>query len=165
MAGYGVLYLDMNLPPRLADHPTVQAVRARRRPEPAGVIDADWLRELCLAAGADDVAFASVDNPELVSEREHVEAALPGTRSYISLVVRMNRDNVRSVARSVANQEFHRTGELINEAAHRITRALQDAGHRVVNPSATFPMEMDRSPGQDLGGLAQAGRSGGRAWA
>ena len=41
-------------------------------------------------AAHDDVAFAAVDNPELASEREHVETALPGTRSYISLVVRMN---------------------------------------------------------------------------
>ncbi len=89
------------IPARLADHPTVRKVRSRtvRRP---GVIDADWLREVCLNAGADDVAFASVDNPELASEREHVDAALPGTRSYISLVVKMNRDNVRSTARSVA---------------------------------------------------------------
>ena len=38
-----------------------------------------------------------------------------------------------------------RSGEIMNEAAHRITRVLQDAGHRVVNPSATFPMEMDRA--------------------
>ena len=68
--------------------------------------------------------------------------------SYISLVVKMNRDNVRSTARSVANQEFHRSGEIMNEAAHRITRALQDAGHRAINPSTTFPMEMDRFPGR-----------------
>ena len=60
----------------------------------------------------------------------------------------MNRDNVRSPARSVANQEFHRSGEIINEAAHRITRTLQDAGHRALNPSATFPMEMDKFPGR-----------------
>jgi len=101
-----------------------------------------------LSAGADDVAFASVDNPDLASEREHVESALPGAKTFISLVVRMNRDNVRSSTRSVANQEFHRSGEVINEAAHRITRALEDAGHRAVNPSATFPMEMDRFPGR-----------------
>ena len=132
---------------RLANHPTVRKMQGRKT-EPPGVIDADWLREICLAAGADDVAFASVDNPDLVSEREHVESALRGTKSYISLVVRMNRDNVRSPARSVANQEFHRTGEIINEAAHRITRALQDAGHRALNPSATFPMEMDKYPGR-----------------
>ena len=68
----------------------------RARPKSPGVIDADWLRQVCLDAGADDVAFASVDNPDLASEREHVDAALPGTQSYISLVVKMNRDNVRS---------------------------------------------------------------------
>jgi Fe-S-cluster-containing hydrogenase component 2 len=135
------------IPQRLADHPTVQKVMARHT-EPPGVIDADWLRQLCLDAGADDVAFARVDNPALASEVEHVDNALPGARSYISLVVKMNRDNVRSPARSVANQEFHRSGEIINEAAHRITRTLEDAGHRTLNPSATFPMEMDNFPGR-----------------
>ncbi|WP_185292683.1 epoxyqueuosine reductase [Mycolicibacterium litorale] len=135
------------LPARLAAHPTVQAVAARPRRRP-GVVDAAWLREVCLRSGADDVAFASVGDPALASEQSHAEAALPGARSYVSLVVRMNRDNVRSTARSVANQEFHRSGEIINEAAHRITRALQDAGHRALNPSATFPMEMDRYPGR-----------------
>ncbi|STZ60587.1 4Fe-4S binding protein [Mycolicibacterium tokaiense] len=133
--------------PRIADHPTVRTVLARSSPKP-GVIDAGWLRQVCLEAGADDVGFASVANPALVSEAEHVEAAQPGARSYLSLVVKMNRDNVRSTARSVANQEFHRTGEIINEAAHRITRTLQDAGYRALNPSATFPMEMDRYPGR-----------------
>lgn len=132
---------------RLDDHPTVRKVRARPRRAP-GVVDADWLRRVCLEAGADDVAFVSADNPELASEHEHADAALPGVRSYISLVVRMNRDNVRSSARSVANQEFHRSGEIMNEAAHRITRALQDAGHRAINPSMSFPMEMDRYPGR-----------------
>lgn len=112
------------------------------------MLDADWLRDICLAAGADDVAFAAVDNPDLASEMPHVEQALPGTRSYISLVVKMNRENVRSTARSVANQEFHRSGEILNEAAHRITRTLEDRGYRALNPSATFPMEMDRFPGR-----------------
>jgi Fe-S-cluster-containing hydrogenase component 2 len=123
------------------------ARQADRAPRPE-VLDADWLRSICLDAGADDVAFASVDNPDLVSEISHVQEALPGTRSYISLVVKMNRDNVRSTARSVANQEFHRSGEILNEAAHRITRTLEDRGYRALNPSATFPMEMDRFPGR-----------------
>ncbi len=135
------------IPARLAEHPTVRKVRSRTVERP-GVIDADWLRKVCLDAGADDVAFASVEHPELASEREHVDAALPGTLSYISLVVKMNRDNVRSTARSVANQEFHRSGEIMNEAAHRITRALEDAGYRAINPSMSFPMEMDRFPGR-----------------
>jgi ferredoxin len=103
----------------------VRKVRSRAPACKPGVIDAEWLREVCLAAGADDVAFASVDNRDLTPEREHVETALPGTK-LISLVVRMNREDVRSPARSVANQEFHRSGE----------------------PSATFPMEMDKFPGR-----------------
>jgi len=44
------------------------------RSEPPGVIDAEWLRRVCLEAGADDVAFASVDDPALASEVEHVAA-------------------------------------------------------------------------------------------
>ncbi|WP_260860450.1 hypothetical protein [Mycobacterium tilburgii] len=39
----------------------------------------------------------------------------------------MNCDNIRSTARSVANQEFHRSGELLNGTAYRIVRRLQDA--------------------------------------
>ncbi|WP_239154892.1 (4Fe-4S)-binding protein [Amycolatopsis sp. FDAARGOS 1241] len=90
----------------------------------------------------------SLDHADLAGERPHVLSALPGTRSLVSLVVRMNRDNLRTPARSVANQEFHRSGEIINEAARTITRALQDAGHRALNPAATFPMEKDRFPGR-----------------
>ena len=135
------------LPPRIAAHPTVRKMMGRKTERP-DVIDADWLRQVCLEAGADDVAFASVDNPDLASELEQVDGALPGARSYISFVVKMNRDNVRSPARSVANQEFHRSGEILNEAAHRITRTLQDKGYRALNPSATFPMEMDKFPGR-----------------
>src|SRR4029078_7529310 len=106
-----------NIPTRLADHPTVRKVRSRKTEKP-GVIDADWLRQVCLDAGADDVAFASVEKHGLAGEREHVDAALPGVQSYISLVVKMNRDNVRSTARSVANQEFHRSGGGMNTDDH-----------------------------------------------
>ncbi|HZA11852.1 (4Fe-4S)-binding protein [Mycobacterium sp.] len=136
------------LPKKLAQHPTVRAVRSRTNRVKPAVIDADWLRRMCLDAGADDVGFVSVHHPDLSSEHAHVEAALPGTKSLLSLVVRMNRDNVRSTARSVANQEFHRSGEIANEAAHRIVRQLQDAGYRALNPSMSFPMEMEKFPGR-----------------
>jgi len=38
--------------------------RTRQKP---GALNADWLREISLVAGADDVAVASVDNPDLAS--------------------------------------------------------------------------------------------------
>lgn len=138
------------LPAKPAAHPSVRAVLARRRTggiaRPSAVIDADWLRELCLAAGADDAAPVSLDHPDLAGEREHVQSALPGTRTLIAMAVRMNRDNCRSPARSVANQEFHQADEQANHAARRVTQALQDAGYRALNPSVGFPQERDRFP-------------------
>ncbi|NUP03861.1 MAG: epoxyqueuosine reductase [Nonomuraea sp.] len=142
------------LPAKLAAHPSVRAVLARRATGDAGrppaVIDAGRLRELCLAAGADDVAAVSLDHPDLAGEREHARSALPGTRSLIAMAVRMNRDNCRSPARSAANQEFHQTDEQANHTARNVTQALQDAGYRALNPSVGFPQEMDRFPSERI---------------
>src|SRR6266496_2507050 len=62
------------------------------------MLDASWLRQLCLDAGADDVGFVELERPSLAEERPHIERAFPRTRSLISFVVRMNRENVRSPA-------------------------------------------------------------------
>lgn len=140
------------LPAKLAEHPSVRAVLARQETEgartPPPVIDADWLRELCLRVGADDAAAVSLDHPDLAGEVEYARTALPGAKSMISLVGRMNRDNVRSVARSVANKEFHQTDEHLGLAAREVVTTLQDKGYRAVNPSIGFPMEVDRYPGR-----------------
>jgi NAD-dependent dihydropyrimidine dehydrogenase PreA subunit len=134
--------------PRLDDHPSV--VRHRRRParETAGRLDAGWLRGLCLEAGADDVGFVAIDRPELDDQRAEILRLYPWTRGLISIVCRMNREPIRSPARSVANLEFHHTGDHTNEVAHRIVAALEAEGIRSVNPSMGFPMEMDRYPGK-----------------
>lgn len=126
-------------------HPTVKAHRQKpalqKTSEP---LDAVWLRQLCFEAGADDVGFVEVDRPALAGERPHIQRAFPHTRSLISFVLRMNRDNVRSPARSVANSEFHHTGDEVNDVARRITAALERAGIRALNPPMGFPMEADR---------------------
>ena len=109
-----------------------------------GPLDAAWLRELCMAAGADDVGFVEVERPALAGERAHLAAAFPRTRSLISVVLRMNRDNVRSPARSVANSEFHHTGDAVDHVARRITARLEREGIRVMNPPMAFPMEADK---------------------
>jgi ferredoxin len=62
----------------------------------------------------------------------------------ISFVLRMNRENVRNPARSLANIEFHRTGDDVNDFARRITAALERAGIRALQPPMAFPMEADR---------------------
>ena len=125
-------------------HPTVKAVRGLPIPEGPSELDAPWLRDFCLQAGADDVGFVALDDPALAEERPHIERAYPRTRSLISFVLRMNRENVRSPARSIANVEFHHTGEEVNEVGRRIAAELRRRGVRALNPPMAFPMEADR---------------------
>jgi ferredoxin len=135
---------------KLADHPTVKAFYATAANDPARAapaqLDADWLRQLCREAGADDVGLVEIGRAALDDQREDILRFFPPTRTLISFVCRMNREPVRSPARSVANLEFHHAGEHVNEVSHRIVAALERQGVRAVNPAMGFPMEMDRFP-------------------
>jgi ferredoxin len=133
---------------KLEEHPAV--VRFHElplRPRP-GRLDAERLRRLCLEAGADDVGFVAIDRPELDDQRTEILGLYPWTKALISIVCRMNREPIRSPARSVANLEFHNAGDHTNEVARRIVASLEAAGVRAVNPAMGFPMEMDRYPGK-----------------
>jgi ferredoxin len=133
---------------KLDDHPTVVQVRQRDRAADrlAEPLDASWLRELCLDAGADDVGFVEIGRPEVADQRADLEAALPGVRTLISFVSRMNRENIRTPARSVANLEFHHSGDRTNEVGRQVVAELEAMGVRAINPAMGFPMEMDKFP-------------------
>jgi ferredoxin len=111
-----------------------------------GVLRAEELLTLARACGADDAGLASIDDPALAEERPYVLNAFPATRALLVLVTRMNREPVRSPARSAANLEFHNAGHEVDEIARRIVRRLEDAGVRAINPAMAFPMEMDKFP-------------------
>lgn len=133
------------------DHPTVrrarQAATASTAPTaPATPLDAGWLRQVCLDAGADDVGFVPVDHPDLAAERTYIDEVLPGIATLIGFVVRTNADNLRSPARATANVEFHISYDMVDHVARRIARALQDQGIRAAAPAAGFPQEMSRFP-------------------
>jgi NAD-dependent dihydropyrimidine dehydrogenase PreA subunit len=103
---------------------------------------------MCLDAGADDVGFVAINRPGITDQRDEILRYLPYTKTLISFVCRMNREPIRSPARSVANVEFHRTGDHVNAVGHRIVAALEQRGVRALNPAMGFPMEMDRFPGK-----------------
>jgi ferredoxin len=134
--------------PLLSEHPTVkrfqERINAATAETPPRELDAEWLRRLCIDAGADDVGFVEVDRPELADQRAEILAAFSPTKTLVSFVCCMNRENVRSPARSVANLEFHHTGDEVNEIARKIVAALEQRGIRALNPAMGFPMEMDR---------------------
>ena len=137
---------------KLDDHPTVQLLR-RTSPEQSfpvstSTLDAVWLRTICLDAGAADVGFVELGRPALADQRDDILRIFPRAQSFISFVVRMNREPIRSPARSVANLEFHHAGDRVNDIARTIVEALEARGVRALNPSMGFPMEMDRFPGK-----------------
>ena len=134
---------------QLSEHPTVKQFRAREgtdaaQPRPES-LDREWLRQLCLEAGADDAGFVEIDRAEIADQRSEILSLLPGTKTLVSLVMRMNRENIRTPARSIANLEFHHTTDETNEVARKIVAALEKVGVRALNGGAAgFPMEADR---------------------
>jgi len=117
-------------------------------PTPDTPLDSEQLRQLALAAGADDAGLVAIDNPALDDQRADILAAFPFARTLISLVVRMNRENIRSPARSVANLEFHHAGDECDDIAREIVTALERRGLRAGYPSMGFPMEAANWPGK-----------------
>lgn len=109
-------------------------------------LSAEELKALCINNGADDAGVVALDRAELDDQRKDILAFYPGTKTLLSYVCRMNREPVRSPLRSVANTEFHHTGDWVNEIGHRIVAALENQGIRAINPPMAFPMEMDRWP-------------------
>jgi len=91
----------------LSEHPTVKrfwertsSATAKNGPQ---LLEAQWLRQLCLEAGADDAGFVDIGRAGLGDERADILRFFPHTKALISFVLRMNREPVRSPARSVAN--------------------------------------------------------------
>lgn len=136
---------------KLEDHPTVRRIRLKTLNQVAPAkqpLDAQWLKQLVLDAGADDVGFVEIGRPALDDQRQDILKAFPHARTLISFVVRMNREAIRTPARSVANTEFHHSGDEVNRVARQVVRILEDRGIRATNPAMGFPMEMDQFPGK-----------------
>jgi epoxyqueuosine reductase QueG len=131
------------------NHPTVRWWREQSTNNQAmstAALNSDSLRTLCLEAGADDVGFVEIDRPAIADQRSEILTTFSPTKTLISFVCRMNRENVRTPARSIANLEFHANYDHANEVARNLVRALEQIGVRALNPSSAFPMEMDRFP-------------------
>jgi Fe-S-cluster-containing hydrogenase component 2 len=139
---------------QMAEHPTVKRFQKRAAagdlpPAPPQTLGAAWLRQVCLEAGADDVGFVEASRPELAAQADEIFGLLPHTKSLVSFVLRMNRQNIRTPARSVANVEFHHTTDQVNEVGRKIVAALEQTGIKAMNGAAAgFPMEADRWPGK-----------------
>ena len=145
---------------KLTEHPTVKAFYEKPVETSSSSVptklDADRLRQLCRDAGADDVGLVEISRPSLDDQREDILRSFPAAKTLLSFVCRMNREPIRSPARSVANLEFHHTGDQVNEIARKVVADLEHQGVRAVNPFNGFPNgDGPILHREDLGCLAQ----------
>jgi len=128
-------------------HPTViryhEKIAARAPHAAAQKLNAKELREMCLATGMDDVGFVEINNPLLADQKVDILQIFPWTKTLISFVGRINRENLRSPARSIASLELHQVEERLTHAANALAAALERKGVRAATPAGGFPMEAD----------------------
>lgn len=127
-------------------HPTVKRVQEKSAPIAQQTLDAEWLRQLAMECGADDVGLVEIGRPELGDERVEIQSRYPWTKTLVSFVRRMSREPIKGTARSIANLEFHHKGEDVDHISAKIVERLEAHGVRAVNPAMGFPMEMSRYP-------------------
>lgn len=137
---------------KLEQHPTVRRFRERDpdfiRPDSAGSISLEEIKTLALKLGADDAGLVSLKRKEIDLERDQILSFAPWAKSLLSLVVRLNREPIRSPARAISNLEFHHQGEKVNKIAHDLVRHFETLGIKALNPAMGFPMEMSEYPGK-----------------
>src|SRR5438067_11031722 len=120
---------------KLQEHPTVKRIRLKTIasvPSKKESLDAGWLKQLVLDAGADDVGFVEIGRPALNDQRDDILKAFLHAKTLISFVVRMNREAIRTSARSVSNTEFQHSGDEVNDIARRVVRAREERGSRAM---------------------------------
>lgn len=137
---------------KLDDHPTV--IRYREKSNAGGaspaadILDADWLKQQVLEAGADDVGLVDIKRPELGEYCADILAIYPWAKTLVSFVSRMNPANIRCVSQAVRDLEFIRTQKEADGIARNVNRVLAQMGVGASNYACGFPMDLDQWPGK-----------------
>ena len=139
---------------KLTEHPSVRRYFERKTIsktiEPVGPLDSAWVRQVVLDAGADDAGLASIDNPVLAPYREEILTIFPETRTCISVICRMNPENVRSPFRQQYELEYHEMYAEVNHVARRAAARFAQEGIRALDCTSSYPMNMETFPNMGM---------------
>ncbi len=111
-------------------------------------IECLFLKDLAAKAGADDCGIIDINCPELVEEKQDILSLYPETRSLLSVVVTLNRENIRCVSQAVSDLEFMTGIEKSDEVLKKLAIVVKQKNINSVHPSAGFPMDMTKWPGK-----------------
>ena len=92
------------------DHPDIKWFNEHsdnaRQPLTNNKIEYSQLKDLAEKAGADDCGIADINCSELAEEKKDILSIYPQTHSLLSVVINLNRENVRCVSRAISDLEF-----------------------------------------------------------
>lgn len=131
------------------EHPSIKKYYERKAlnttsPAATHKLNATELKQMCLELGAADVGIVEIDRSALAAEKQTILTIFPWTKSLVCFVGRINRENLRSPARSIASLELHQVEERLNHTAQQIAAKLERKGIRAATPAVGFPMEADK---------------------
>jgi len=137
---------------RLEDHPTVKRYREtvanhapKLDPEP---LEADWLRGAAFDAGADDAGFVEIHRKELADQKTDILSIFPDTQTLLSIIIRLNPENIRSVSRAVSDLEYKEGFHEADRVARNLSARLRQEGVRTSYFASGFPMNLENWPGK-----------------
>jgi epoxyqueuosine reductase QueG len=137
----------------IQEHPTVLALKNKRLLQAVKsdqAYSSGLLRDKLLQFGAADVGFVEIERESLAEHRSKILGTFAETKSIISFVVKINRENVRNPARSLANAAFHQTNKDVADTGDSVTKWLEDQGIRALNVNVGFPMEAGNFPNKQI---------------
>ncbi|HEX9792559.1 MAG TPA: SCP2 sterol-binding domain-containing protein [Planctomycetota bacterium] len=111
-------------------------------------VHAEQVRAICLEEGAAGAGFVEAGRAALGEEREAHRIVFPAVRSLVSLMVRLNPENMQAPPRHFANDETQQGVKHLQVVARRILARLNALGVRGVVAPVSFPMDMHRWPGK-----------------
>lgn len=133
---------------KLSDHPAAVARTKRKPPLHPTSCAAGELREMALAAGADDAGIVDVGRESIAHCRQDLQQVLPDVRTIVVMAFRVNPHNLRSLAQSVTDHEFIQGFRSVAGTGRTLARRLMEKGVKAVHMPVGFPQEASRWPGK-----------------
>ncbi len=135
---------------KLTDHPTVKAYREGKieLPKPPSILPAAQLKQMALAAGADDAGLIDLSRDPMADYRQDLLDAMPDTQSVMALIFRVNPNHLKSLAHSLVDYEFKQVWTDANHTTRQLVIQLQQTGIKALNMPVGFPYEATRWPGK-----------------
>ena len=126
----------------LENHPGVIAYKRNVKICKIKNVTRQWIKDLVLEAGADDVGVVEIDRFEVSGQKKGILEALPNAKTLISFIRRMNPAQFRSTDRSLADGEFIALDGEMFHISRKVARILRKNGIEAVTPSEGFPQDM-----------------------